>query len=97
MTSSPSVACNSGLISEQNKKPLRGDSGLDHIERLDAERIARGEEFAGRGVDRDEGIHAGEPLDPGRAENPQHIGDDFGVAAAVKRTPRASSSWRNST
>ena len=53
---------------------------LYQIERLHPERVARGKKVAGRRVDRNEGIHAGEAFDPVGAPGPQHVGDDFRVA-----------------
>ncbi len=55
------------------------------IERFDAEWIARGKKLAGRGVDRNEGIHARQTSDAGLAPYPQDVGDDFRVAFGAER------------
>ena len=53
---------------------------LYQIERLHPERVARGKKLAGRRIDRNEGIHAGQALDAVLAPGPEHVGDDFRVA-----------------
>ena len=53
---------------------------LYQIEWLHPERVARGKKLAGRGIDGNEGIHAGQALNPVLAPGPEHVRDDFRVA-----------------
>ncbi len=58
--------------------------GLDDVKRLDAERVARGEEFPARHIDRHKGIHADEALERAIAPGLQRIGQHFGVGFGVE-------------
>ncbi len=81
MTSPLSTVLSSGahLRAEQE-----AGGRLDDIKRLDAERIARGEEFAGRDVDRDEGIHADHALQRAVAPDLQRVGQHLGVGFGLE-------------
>ena len=80
-TSPVSTVDSSGRISELNRNPF---AGLDDVERFDPKGIARREELPIGSVDRDEGIHAVDPMQSFRTPEAQRVGERFGVAPGAE-------------